>query len=837
MSLLLALLVAAPIYAADTDGSYGSAVRLIDRLFLQPETVDESSLLNAAAEGLSEDLHWLMVEPSGSTVKLSHGNGTSIGTLTVGSMETLPEALEDLQELVEGSGYDIGDTDVRLSLLSGLTGALDRYSRVMAGDPLDRFNKRLKGIFVGVGAYMRISGDELVVTGLTTGAPAELGGLRVGDKITRIDDRSTVNMPVSEATRRLSGEEGTQVRLRVIHKGDVEESELVLTRETVIVKNVTYDTLEGHIGYIAISHVSQKTVHNLVKALDELRAMDALSGGVVIDLRGNTGGSMKEAARSADEFLTEGLLLKTVGPDGGRVQNLQAEMTAVVGGHEPDAPVVILVDDRTASGSEIMAGALLELDRAGLVGSRTYGKGTVQKIYNLDDDTRLKLTVAQYILANDRRISDVGIVPDIVVGEVELDRNGVRYSGWNEAIQRTDWAEIVPSVHERFGWRGQSFSDVDLALEIARLAVASTKGPERADVLRSLKATAEQVRTEQEGHLVSALEHRDINWSPADAVGGVMEARVTLEATPAADGSDVLDVAVRVTNTGDTPMSRALVELECETFSLWSGRVVPVGRIEPGETGEGAVSVALPSGIEPRQDLVSVRLRADRRPSLMVGEEVLQAATTPLPTLEISARLVRDGVGQHVNVVLRNLSSEAITGPEVHFGYPGDIDVELLDHASRAPVLPARGRASFRLGLKVGDEAPDIIPLRLHVESDRFRRLVSWPLHLPKNGTLAELEAPSVTLKNAPLSAPVGPFSLDVGVADDTAVDHAVVYANGEKVAWAAGRGTAAEFKVNLDLQSGVNRIVVLVEDKSGIVTKRLYVVRGEDPAAVDAGD
>jgi carboxyl-terminal processing protease len=231
-------------------------------------------------------------------------------------------------------------------------------------------------------------------------------------------------MPVSEATRRLAGEQGTQVRMRVMRRGESDESELVLTRDVIIVKNVTHDTLVGNIGYIAISHVSQKTVHNLVQALAELRAKDALSRGLVIDLRGNTGGSMKEAARSADEFVTEGLLLKTVGPDGGRVQNLQAEMTAVVGGHEPNTPVVILVDDRTASGSEIMAGALLELDRAGLVGTRTYGKGTVQKIYNLDDDTRLKLTVAQYILANDRKISDVGIVPDIVVGGIEFDGYG-----------------------------------------------------------------------------------------------------------------------------------------------------------------------------------------------------------------------------------------------------------------------------------------------------------------------------------------------------------------------------------------------------------------------------
>jgi len=833
----MALLIQVPVYASEIDRPYGSAVRLIDRLYLEPETVDEASLLHAAAEHLSTDLHWLIVETAGSSVKLSHGDGTAIGTLTVGSMETLPEALEDLQDLVENAGYEIGSVDVQLSLLEGLTDALDRYSRVMAGDPLDRFNKRLKGIFVGVGAHLHISNDQLMVSGLSLGGPAELGGIRVGDEVTRIDDRSTVNMPVSEATRRLSGEQGTQVRIRVIHAGEEVESELVLTRDTVIVKNVTHETLKGNVGYIAISHVSQKTVHNLVQALAELGAKDALSRGLVMDLRGNTGGSMKEAARSADEFLTGGLLLKTVGPDGGRVQNLQAEMTAVVGGHEPESPLVVLVDHRTASGSEIMAGALLELGRAGLVGTRTYGKGTVQKIYNLDDDTRLKLTVAQYILANERKISDVGIVPDVVVGGIELDGYGVRYHRWEENGPQSGWRDIVPSVYERFGWRGQSTAESDLPLEIARRAVIGARGPAREDILRSLKNVAGQLSAEQEGHLVSALEDHNINWSPALSDGGQVEVRVSLDGVASTEEPDVVDLNVRITNTGEQALSRALVELECESLSLWSGRVIPVGRIDPNQTVEGTVSVHIPPGIEPREDIVSVRVRADKRTPQMVGEEVLRAHSTPLPEVDVSARLVRDAEGDHVEVTVRNRSAASVSGPEVHFGFPGDVDVELLDHAARASILRGSGQAHFRLDLVVGENAPDLIPLQIHVESAQFRRMVSWPMLLPKSGAVVHLSAPRITSKGIPLSAPVGPQKLPFEVTDDTGVDHVVVFSNGEKVAWAKGGRRAVHVDVDLTLQAGVNRILVVAEDSDGIVAKRQVVIRGEDPAAVDAGD
>src|SRR5262249_10167246 len=151
---------------------------------------------------------------------------------------------------------------------------------------------------------------------------------------------------------------------------------------------------------------SQQTVENLRAAMAELDRAGALDAGLVIDLRGNTGGSMKESASVADLFLGEGLLLRTQGSDGGRVQNLQAEMFATRAGTEPDIPLVVVVDDRTASGSEILAGALLELGRAALIGTRTFGKGTVQKVYNLGPDVRFKLTVARYILANDREITE-----------------------------------------------------------------------------------------------------------------------------------------------------------------------------------------------------------------------------------------------------------------------------------------------------------------------------------------------------------------------------------------------------------------------------------------------
>ncbi len=332
---LLPLLLCSPAQAEPPESAYTNTVRLIDRLYLEPDTIDESDLLEAAAERLADEVHWLMVDTEDGTVVLSHGSGAPIGSMSVGSMGGLPQALLDLEKMVAGAGYDIGDAQLRLAILQGLPDALDRYSRLLADRVRDRFDVRLKGTMVGIGASLRWKDAGLTITGVTIGGPADLGGLRIGDVITRIDDKSVTNMPVREATQRLRGDKDTQVVVTIKGNGD-REKHVPLTRAVVIVSNVDHSILEGSVGYVHIENFSQKTVHNLGLALADLRTKGALKHGLILDLRGNTGGSMKEAGRTADAFLEEGLLLRTVGRDGGRVQNLQERMEATPGGWAGD---------------------------------------------------------------------------------------------------------------------------------------------------------------------------------------------------------------------------------------------------------------------------------------------------------------------------------------------------------------------------------------------------------------------------------------------------------------------------------------------------------------------
>lgn len=842
--LVLALAMPATTAHAGVSGdAYGEVVRLIESLYLRPAEVDGAVLLREGARGLADDVHWLIVESDGRTVYLRHGDGSSIGSLSVASLQTLPEALSALEDLVLAAGHDLGGVDVRLSILQGVTRGLDRYSTVLSGDRLARFDVRLKGTLVGVGLTVNLVDDQLQIVEVTDGGPAELGGVRAGDRLVRIGGVSTVNMPIREASRLIRGAVGTRVVLTVERGGQT--LQIDLKRAEIVVPNVEYRVLDGGVGYVRITHFSQRTDENLRLALQALRAEGAVDAGLVIDLRQNTGGSMKDSARSADQFVHRGLLLRTAGSDGGTVRNLQSKMEARSVGDEPDVPLVLLMDHRTASGSEIMAGALAELGRAALVGRRSFGKGTVQKVYPIDAQARLKLTVARYLLAGDRTIDEAGLVPDLAVADVVLDEDGLRLHRFEQDDTGVDHGDVLPVVVEHEGWRGQAVAQGDQRIEVARRAVLRAKGPDRATVLRALKSAAAEVRAEQLAHLEAALTDRGIDWRQVEEpVRGAppAKAEVIVTATPVVGSPGVLRVRCQVTNLDDAVLERAMVVLQSESFPAWDGVALPVGRLEPGQVGFGSHTVRLRQGIGPREDEVRGVLRVAGRPPASTNTFLLRSGSGPRPAVAVTARLlpvVDDpaGANMRAEVTVHNLSATRLPAVEISFDHPRDMPIELLTQAARHRSLAARGSARMYLNLSVADDAPDPLPLDLTVSSDRYKRpLADWTVRLARDGSALALQAPRIEVGGDPvLAADSGPYSLPLRVRDETRLDHVVVYANGRKVGWAPGGRAEIVFDTAVELDVGENVITVLAEDEHGVVARKVIRIRGEVGATADA--
>ncbi|MEO0603840.1 MAG: S41 family peptidase, partial [Myxococcota bacterium] len=301
------------------------AVDRIDRLYLHRAEVDEASLLRSAARELSGRVHWLAVEAEGPQVVLRHGDGRELGTITVRNMADLPRALRAMAKrvaAVEPASSEIAPDLLEEALLVGVARGLDRYSRVLVGRRIDGFSVRLTGTESGVGVTLGMRDGGVQIDGVVEDGPADRSELVVGDRLVTIDGRAVES--TRDAHDRLRGSTGSLVVVTV--DGAAGSRAVTLRRERVVMPNVQHRILPGRVGYVHIEHVSQRTVYNLRRSLDQLRRAGALERGLVVDLRDNTGGSMKEAARVADLFVSDGLLLRTEGRDGGPIENLQHEM-------------------------------------------------------------------------------------------------------------------------------------------------------------------------------------------------------------------------------------------------------------------------------------------------------------------------------------------------------------------------------------------------------------------------------------------------------------------------------------------------------------------------------
>lgn len=822
-----------------TPRAFQRAVDLVDRLYMYPDQIDQAGLLGGALAGLADEVSWLLVHPTTQGPPgfvLTHGAGHPVGTLRL-DQEPLPDLLATAERLVSDAGFPMSGVNVRLALLSGLADALDVHSRILSGERLDRFDVRIKGTLTGVGATVSQGREHLWISRLETDGPAVLAGLQVGDVLERIDGSSTANMPSREATQRLRGEVGTIVTLE-IRRGD-ESMVFAITRDEVIVQNVHRAVLDDQVGYVKIDHISLKTVHNLRGALGWLRDQGALANGLVLDLRHNTGGAMREAAEVADLFLDGGLLLRSVGPGGQPVTGMKPEMQASRTGEELPIPVVVLVDDRTASASEIVAGALREHDRVALVGTRTYGKGEVQKVYPLEDDIRLKLTVAEYLLEGDLRVAG-GLVPDVVIGEIELDEYGVKYVGFRFADTGVAWSEVLPQVLERQGWRGSGEAYVDLPLEVARRALLLAEYPTRQAVLETLATVSKEVRRDQEAHLAEALQARGLDWTASATQGGPSSVRVDVAARPDKAAEGGFRVRAAVENLGEEPLHQVIVELACDGLSVWDGVAVPIGRVEPGGRGEGEAFVTLMPGIDPREDEVDLVLHVHGRPDVALPSEVLSAQSTSLPRLRIEAAwngapVGGEGVDREALVTVRNLSNEPLTGVEVYLGLPGDVGVELLDRAARIPNLKSRGSETITVRMRVESGAPSVLPMDLRVDADRFGSLLDWKVDLRLDNSSLMVEAPRIEARPHLLSASVGPYTLPFLVTDDVDLEYVTLYVNDHKVHWMSG-AKRVDGRGQVELVAGENRLRVVARDNQGLIAEREFVVRGEpSEASADA--
>jgi len=326
---------------------------------------------------------------------------------------------------IEAVHVESPDHDALLfGAIRGMVDTLDPHSAFL--DPTESriFAADTEGRFGGVGVRIGVSDGWMVVISTFEGGPAARAGVEAGDRFLRVAGEDARDMRLDRAIRLMRGEPGTDVAVRLRRPSTGEALDLVLRREIIQVEAAAGRLLPDRTVYLRLASFQATTASELREVLDEAVAAAAPQGGVagvLLDLRGNPGGLVQQAVLVADEFLEDGLIVTTRGR-GGR---LLAASHARRAGTRPPWPIVVLVDASSASASEIVAGALRAHGRALLVGTRTFGKGSVQTVIELPDGSSLKLTVARYYTPDGRSIQAQGIVPDLEVprlGPDALDR-------------------------------------------------------------------------------------------------------------------------------------------------------------------------------------------------------------------------------------------------------------------------------------------------------------------------------------------------------------------------------------------------------------------------------
>jgi carboxyl-terminal processing protease len=302
---------------------------------------------------------------------------------------------QDAQRLIEGA-------------IKGMVQSLDPHSSFMTKDEHQELMMETRGSFTGIGIEITVKDGMLTVVSPIEGTPAYVAGLKAGDKIVKIEGKPTKDMTLIDAVKQIRGPKGSQVNLTILRESENKPLELSIVRDVIPLKSVRHLVLSPEVGYVRVSNFQSRTSEELASALENLEKGRNLIG-LILDLRNNPGGLLSQAIEVSELFLDSGVIVSTKGRDSS--QDITA--TAHKNKRARTYPIIVLVNGGSASASEIVAGALQDNYRALILGTKTFGKGSVQTILPLSDGSGLRLTTARYYTPSGRSIQLSGITPDI----------------------------------------------------------------------------------------------------------------------------------------------------------------------------------------------------------------------------------------------------------------------------------------------------------------------------------------------------------------------------------------------------------------------------------------
>lgn len=608
--------------------------------YVEPERIEPPRMLVRALDRIQNTVPQVVAlfdaDMDANPTRVEVRVGAASETFALSEIDSLWQMSFKLRDIFRFLQANLNDPsldlrDVEYAAVNGMLYTLDPHSALLSPRVFEEMQTQNRGSFGGLGIVISLRDGQLTVISPMPNTPASRAGFRAGDRIVKINDESTVNMPLDEAVSRLRGPIGSSVQVEVMRQGWTEPHAFSLERESISIASVTSQALGDGIGYIKINSFQDNTHADMVAALESLGTEMGGLRGLVLDVRNNPGGLLQQAIRISDTFLSEGTIVTTVG----HADRLRDENVANRAGTEPTYPIVVLVNTGSASASEIVAGALKNHNRAIVVGEQTFGKGSVQILNPFPDGSALKLTVAQYLTPGDISIQGVGIVPDIHVYPVSITdtridlypgESTVREGDLEASLTSERLAEAgTASAEIRYYQEPEEFDpnaiedpeqfDMDFEIRFARdLLLGAGETWERTEMLGRVQPVLDRISNGELRTIQERLRNRDVDWT----AGANVVQPVTLTVTSnrpnhEVEAGDPLEVTLSVTNNGDRPLHRVR-GVSRSAYTQFDDLEFVFGRVEPGESRRWTVTMTVPQEDPTRVEAISFRVWADAIP-------------------------------------------------------------------------------------------------------------------------------------------------------------------------------------------------------------------------------
>ena len=780
---------------------FNRVVLLVKENYFDPSRIQPQQMLVDALDAVEKEVPEVMVDGDvkigavkvtvgGKTASFSIGDVDSIFKMSLRLGQVMGFVQQNLDE--DHPADDL--RNIEYALVNGMLTSLDPHSIILKPEYFKEMKLNTRGEFGGLGFVISMREGELTVVKVLRGTkenptPAWTFGIKPKDRILRIGDESTVNMDLSAAVERLRGKPGSRISILVARDGWKEPREMSIPRAIIEIESVVHKLLADRVGYVRIKNFQGHTARDVANAIKQMRAQAGGElAGLVLDLRGNPGGLLEQAIQVSDLFLDDGAIVTTVG-----MSNKLREVKRATDGGDPlekTLPLAVLVNGGSASASEIVSGAIKNLDRGVVIGRTTFGKGSVQVLYDFPDDSALKLTIAQYLTPGDVSIQETGVTPDIELVPSRIDAKQINAFAPVKTMREADLdahldnpteaalgpdapvaeererrgekplfslrylRDDVPAEEEGGDETDEAFDELDeefvedfqirFARDLLRAAPVASRPAmlERAKRFVAERAAAEEKRMNQ---AIAAL---GVDWAapaalPASTEGASIEAKLVPGPDAAMRAGEKVQLELQVKNTGTRPLHRLRAWTEAESNPWFDRREFLFGTLAPGEQKSWKVEVELPRDLASRRDPVVVRFEDAAGTALEELHAELNVVEQPRPRFAFTWQVIDeagDGDG------LPDPGEKLVIGFDVRnvgAGPSSEVTFASIKNKGNEKVFIEKGRyklgeiapgdathGTFELQLKAGYEE-EHVPLQFLIYDEKLDEIVVEQLRIP----------------------------------------------------------------------------------------------------------